>query len=195
MRRAMGRGGVLLLLIASVLALAAAVGATPAELLSFPEDIRLWNYSLPEIKVSGSTVLQVDRWWDRTFLQRAGGLAHYEQLFPLIRKLRRGEPIVIIGLGSSVMASHAGCFHDTREQLARRLNVRAINTTEDVDRVVPTTCNRNGYMGLFMRFLNKTFPHEGEAASRLPRGKSHWRPWAAGGATLPLAAHRRPRVL
>lgn len=136
---------------------------------SLPPISRHLDLSMPELDQYFFAQAYEERFWDTAFLQRAASITHYEQLWPLIRKLRRGEPIAIIGFGSSVMASHGGCFHTSREQLTQRLSLRDLDSTEDLDRVIPEACRRDGYMGYFMRGLNQSFPHEGHVFLNMGR--------------------------
>lgn len=162
--------------------------------VSFPARPEDWKYELDFGYNDRFNVQLSERWWDRAFLQRAASITHYEQLWALIRKLRRGEPISIVGFGSSVMANHAGCFHTSRERLASRLGIRHIETTENYDALIPSDCYRDGYMGLFMRILNKTFPHPDHVfynMGRSGRPLSTWTSSFCACADFPLAGPAR----
>ena len=42
------------------------------------------------------------RWWDQSVLHRATGVRNLEQLRPLFEAAQAGEPLTIVGLGSSI---------------------------------------------------------------------------------------------
>lgn len=62
-----------------------------------------------------------ERFWDRD-LVRAGALGNnYEQLRPLFEKLDRREPILVLGMGSSLMEALGAPFSSAPLLLARRV--------------------------------------------------------------------------
>lgn len=77
------------------------------------------------------------------------------------------------------MANHGGYFYTSREQLASRLGMRHIETTENLDTMLPEECYRDGYMGLFMRYLNRTFPHPDHVFYNLGRSGRPLSTWTS----------------
>ena len=52
------------------------------------------------------------RLWDKLWLERASAVLHFEQLMPIFERLESGEPLTVVGLGSSILASNGGCFNN-----------------------------------------------------------------------------------
>lgn len=72
-------------------------------------------------------------------------------MVPVIERLQAGLPLTVVGLGSSIMSDHAGCFHSDPALLgpgyaAHRGSVAACNSPD-------------GFVGGFMVELNRSYPN------------------------------------
>lgn len=105
-----------------------------------------------------------------------------------LSQLDRGEPITAIGIGSSVMSGHAGCFYDRRsrvEGMVARLQSGSAAGT------VPLVCPADGWLGMPFRELNRTWPHPGHVFLNLGHGGARHRRARA----VRLEAMRRAALL
>lgn len=80
---------------------------------------------------------------------------HFEQMSPVIERLRSGHPLTVVGIGSSVMAGHGGCFHRDAQQL---LHGRAHGVARWGSQLEPCA-QPHGFVGAFMLELNRSYPH------------------------------------
>lgn len=98
--------------------------------------------------------------WTWESIQSAIELPGFSQYFALRRKLESGEPINVLGLGSSVMATYGGCY-----------NMFSRNVTGTLRGYQSTTCDigssqwwKNtvftGWVTRFMNWINEAWPHE-----------------------------------
>ena len=97
--------------------------------------------------------------WERSRLSRAAVAAHDPDAWrPLLAKLRRGEPITVLGMGSSVVEGHSGCWaadagvvSEAGVATAPPFMARLLNVTGE--------CRSAGYVSAFMAAINATWPH------------------------------------
>ena len=91
------------------------------------------------------------RRWDQDWLSRASAVVHFEQLLPVFERLEAGEQLTVVGLGSSILASFAGCYNN-RSDLYRHVSHVRTHLNAEV-------CEPHGWIGGFLADLNKTYPH------------------------------------
>ena len=69
-----------------------------------PESMESWSSGGLLVGTRRAT-LDDARWWNQAFLLRGlEGVTNYAQLYPLLWKLDRGEPITILGAQTTAMA-------------------------------------------------------------------------------------------
>lgn len=74
---------------------------------------------------------------------------------PVLERLRAGHPLTVVGVGSSIMSDHAGCFHRDAQQLLHGRAHGFAKWGSQLER-----CDRPfGYVGGFMVELNRSYPH------------------------------------
>lgn len=134
-----------------------------------------WNKAaVPVRNLSPSWRQEVEhRRWDRPWLERANAVVHYEQLLPVFERLNEGKPLVVLGLGSSIVATHGGCFNN-RSQLYRHVS----HVREHLNAEI---CEPHGWMGSFMGELNRSWPHAdhiyinlGQPGGDIAQYARHW---------------------
>lgn len=81
-----------------------------------PTNPELWKYSVP------LGFRWPKRLWDERLLVRANAQVTNDRLFSLLRKLDRGEPIVVVAMGSSVVSDYGGCFHNSLDQIYQHVD-------------------------------------------------------------------------
>jgi hypothetical protein len=102
--------------------------------------------------------------WPRARLARAALVTTFADAWlPLLAKLRAGQPVAVLTLGSSIVESLSGCFA-TEAGLAaagvsRASNVMLRFMRERVFGRPPGVCSTEGYVSFFMAALNATWPH------------------------------------
>jgi hypothetical protein len=99
--------------------------------------------------------------WDRARLARAAIATHTPDAWrPLLAKLRAGQPITVLGFGSSVVEGHSGCYAVDVASLHAAGVARA---PPNMARVLNATgaCRMPGYMSAFLHGVNVTWPHAG----------------------------------
>mmetsp|Transcript_29685 Transcript_29685/g.65694 ORF Transcript_29685/g.65694 Transcript_29685/m.65694 type:complete len:622 (+) Transcript_29685:62-1927(+) len=112
----------------------AAVGAAAW----LPTDMQAWPHHQP-----GAVP------WDRGLLSSGTVVPGYEQLRPFFDKLRSGQRVVVLALGSSIVANAGGQF--ARDVSLLHDLVSDYPDTQEVDRV--------GFLTLLMEVINTTWPH------------------------------------
>ena len=88
---------------------------------------------------------------------------------PLLAKLRRGEAITVLAVGSSIVAGHAGTYISNASVL-RAAGVQAL--MPPFQRLLDETgsARTNGYLSQFMAAINATWPHPGHLVLNIGRG-------------------------
>lgn len=93
------------------------------------------------------------RFWNRNLLRRATGTANYGQIGTVLEKLNRGEPIVVLAVGSSITASYGGRFEPRQGMVASIVPMPIIMHDTDSD---------EGWLRMLMHAINTSWPHRGE---------------------------------
>lgn len=113
------------------------------------------------------------RLWDQAWLERANAVVHFEQLTPIFERLEAGQPLAVVGLGSSVLATNGGCFNDRSQMYQHVRHVR--------ERLNPEKCQPHGWVGSVMADLNRTWPHAdhlyvdlGQPGGDIAQYARHW---------------------
>jgi len=101
----------------------------------------------------GPPELRLRRTWDALFLQRAVAVTNHAQLIPLFERLEAGLPLMVVGLGSSVVASNGGCYNNRAELYKHVEHVRT--------NMNPEFCVPHGWLGSMMNDINNSWPHPG----------------------------------
>jgi hypothetical protein len=125
--------------------------------------------------------------WNRTQLAAAARITTAPQVWAALRqRLDAGHPLVFVAVGSSIIEG-GGCFV-SGEQAARDAGVhmllRASMSGESWDdkRLDPAApvgrCQGDGFLSLFMRAVNTTWPHAGHLLVNLGRGGVDLGYWA-----------------
>lgn len=97
--------------------------------------------------------------WDRAALAQAAlGASSPTPFLPFLAKLRRGQPVTVLALGSSVVEGHGGCFVSSAEALRAAGVAQAPPATQ---RALDEhgNCTTPGYASAFLAALNASFPH------------------------------------
>lgn len=100
------------------------------------------------------------RFWDKAFLRRGSSVTHYDQLRPFFEKLDRGEPVLLMALGSSISASHGGCMHNPSPLMHATAKLRHSGNAGP-------SCHRDGWISRVLRMINSTWPHAEHALLNL----------------------------
>lgn len=74
-----------------------------------------WSYNPAHASALGT----IPRLWERGQLNAAYAVASYPQMQSLVQKLQTGQPITLVALGTSISEDFSGCFHSSKEVLAR----------------------------------------------------------------------------
>jgi hypothetical protein len=97
--------------------------------------------------------------WPRSRLARAALVTSLPDAWlPLLTKLRAGQPITVLALGSSIVEAHAGCFATASGVAAAgvsRVSGLMARDTEGGGGVRSSS----GFVSFFMSALNATWPH------------------------------------
>ncbi len=106
---------------------------------------------------------KMQRYWDEEALKNSIRASDPAQLYPLIKKLQNNEPIVVVGVGSSIVADFGGLFHRDLETIYG-LVPNPANRYYDfaaADRALsaPSAPYHRGWLELFMQYINHTWPH------------------------------------
>jgi hypothetical protein len=102
------------------------------------------------------------RFWDEDTLKNALRASDPVQLYPLIKKLERGEPIIVVALGSSVTQEFGGVYHRDLEMIYKQVPMPthgAYLQNYDPAMTAPTAPRHRGWLELFMQYVNHTWPH------------------------------------
>lgn len=91
---------------------------------------------------------------------------------PLLAKLRRGEPITAVAVGSSIVAGYAGSFVSGAEAL-RSAGVSALTPTFARQLDAEGSSRSPGYLSHFMELINATWPHPGHLVINIGKGASN----------------------
>lgn len=85
------------------------------------------------------------------FIDRGFTATHLEQMVPVVDRLRAGLPVTVVGVGSSIMSDHGGCFHRSPELLGQGYAKF---------RGSAGPCDFRGFAAGFMVELNNSYPHD-----------------------------------
>ena len=112
------------------------------------------------------------RWWDSAYPQLGAVVDQPGQMRAMLSKLEAGEPITVVGIGSSVMRWAGGCFHTSLVQVfaATGLDDAFVESRGPNEDVYVEDCPRDGYVGLFMRMVNNTWPNADHLFINMGRG-------------------------
>ena len=164
---------VLLLLTAS-----AASAACPPTGASLPRQRNLWPVLQPPLprppSCSGNgTTRQCTKPWekakgdpvthDRLFsssLARAAVATSWpDALRPLLRRLRSGAPLTLLGIGSSVVESYSGCYASREALAAAGVAVVPPSLNITLGPLATGSCASVGFAADFLAAVNATWPH------------------------------------
>jgi hypothetical protein len=102
------------------------------------------------------------RYWNQDTLKNALRASDPAQLYPLIKKLENGEPIVVVALGSSIVVDFGGLFHTDLEAIYKLVpnpTHKYYQWDNDPALSAPTLGHHAGWLELFMEYVNQTWPH------------------------------------
>jgi hypothetical protein len=119
-----------------------------------PFDIRQWVYR--DCKDCSYEDSNKRRFWDRAALQRAAGVANYEQMRPFLDKLNAGQPVTVVAFGDSITATHGGCYH--RDTAHLRQHMQTLGSA--YVRGHCTSVFKYRWASSFMHMINATWPHK-----------------------------------
>ncbi|GBF96630.1 hypothetical protein Rsub_09376 [Raphidocelis subcapitata] len=111
------------------------------------------------------------RFWDRALLSASLGAANFEQMRPLLRKLRAGRPITVAAVGSSVVQDHGGTFHSSLEAVRAAVpSPHPYLYGSGPGSPGGPAWTASGWLTYFMRAVNATWPHADHLLVNAGRG-------------------------
>jgi hypothetical protein len=101
--------------------------------------------------------------WPRSRLARATVVTSLADAWlPLLAKLRAGQPVAVLALGSSIIEAHSGCFATADGVAAAgvsRVSGMMARQMEGASGRPRGECSSQGFVSFFMAALNASWPH------------------------------------